>query len=664
MRKNSKSIAIVVLALSIFFVILPQDVLAAETDAVGQVCIRSGVASGSEVAGAGGKVLRCQCSILGGCTFISTDKTLEQFNAEEQARQTAAAEKKKITDAIANAIVSPVKALADLVGSGLWWTTKQVLFVIGTVILEISGGLLYVAGILLNYAIAYSVVGMSAFVSQIDGIKIAWGAIRDLANIVFIFLLVYIAVKTILGLTGTELKSLLAKIIIVALIINFSLFFTKVIIDASNVVAIQFYYAAVGKDNDSENAGFSFKIMEMLRLTSIYNAGGRISTESGLFLDTGWNLNPKGYGIIVLFMSSAVILITALTFFYAAAMFIARFAILVFLMATSPFAYVGLVLPKASEYVGEWWKMLIKQTLFAPVFLILMWIAITVVLDPKFILAGMDPNATWTDITNGVAKSVAIFLNFGLVITFMWFSLKMAQNVGGKGAALITKAVGTAALGPVAFGLRKTIGQGAYRLAQSEAFQKAAAKGGLGGFVSNLGLKTTRGVAKRSFDVRAAPGVSALGVDMGKAGGKGGFIGGQKEVAKEEVAYSKEAFKPEFRKEYAASMRSSIIRKMAGTNTKIADDIDKERLKKVKLETLEREERELVARLAELPETARRLHPERAEELEKLIKDKQNEIKLKKGTDELEELAQKITEASKAGAPPSDKSGDGDGAAH
>ena len=62
-----------------------------------------------------------------------------------------------------------------------------------------------------------------------------WGAVRDVANIFFILMLLYVAIKTVLSLNVTDNKRLVGVIIIVALLINFSLFTTKVVIDASNI---------------------------------------------------------------------------------------------------------------------------------------------------------------------------------------------------------------------------------------------------------------------------------------------------------------------------------------------------------------------------------------------------------------------------------------------
>ena len=65
-------------------------------------------------------------------------------------------------------------------------------------------------------------------------IPMAWAVVRDLSNIFFILILLYIAIQTILGI-GHETKKMIAKVVIIALLINFSMFFTKVVIDSSNI---------------------------------------------------------------------------------------------------------------------------------------------------------------------------------------------------------------------------------------------------------------------------------------------------------------------------------------------------------------------------------------------------------------------------------------------
>ncbi len=69
----------------------------------------------------------------------------------------------------------------------------------------------------------------------------AWRIIRDFSNIFFILVLLYIAIRMILGLAGAEGKKMIGYVVVAALLINFSMFFTQVVIDSSNILALIFY---------------------------------------------------------------------------------------------------------------------------------------------------------------------------------------------------------------------------------------------------------------------------------------------------------------------------------------------------------------------------------------------------------------------------------------
>ena len=75
----------------------------------------------------------------------------------------------------------------------------------------------------------------SSFVEQ------GWALVRDIANLGFIFVLLITAFQTVLGIGKSDIKKVIANVIIIAVCINFSLFISKVVIDAGNVVARIFY---------------------------------------------------------------------------------------------------------------------------------------------------------------------------------------------------------------------------------------------------------------------------------------------------------------------------------------------------------------------------------------------------------------------------------------
>ncbi|OGJ46977.1 hypothetical protein A2344_03135 [Candidatus Peregrinibacteria bacterium RIFOXYB12_FULL_41_12] len=71
-----------------------------------------------------------------------------------------------------------------------------------------------------------------------------WVVIRNIVNIAFVFVLLVVAFYNVTGLGGEgnfALKSVLPKFVIALIAVNFSFFICKVILDASNIVAMSVY---------------------------------------------------------------------------------------------------------------------------------------------------------------------------------------------------------------------------------------------------------------------------------------------------------------------------------------------------------------------------------------------------------------------------------------
>ena len=84
-------------------------------------------------------------------------------------------------------------------------------------------------------------LGINSSLFHAPFIPVAWAIVRDLSNIFFILVLLYIAIRMILNIGGSETKKMVTMVIIMALLINFSMFFTEVVIDSTNILALVFY---------------------------------------------------------------------------------------------------------------------------------------------------------------------------------------------------------------------------------------------------------------------------------------------------------------------------------------------------------------------------------------------------------------------------------------
>jgi len=308
---------------------------------------------------------------------------------------------------------------------------EKSLAIIGSLALFVSSWILWMSGSLLTLVIKYTVVNMSQTIEGISAINVAWKIFRDLANMSFIFILVYAAIGIILNLGGVNTKKIIVNVVIIALLINFSLFFTKIIIDASNIVTIGFYNKITSELGGKEN-GLAGPFMAKMSITSLYDPKGSIGnsifqgqTASQIFI-TGT-------------MGSIFILVAAFVFFSANIMFIGRFVTLIFLLLLSPLAFASMALPN-DKYSKMWWKSLIDQCLFAPVFIALMWATLIVL---GGIVATVPPTSTTSTLanvfvgSNGQAPgedSLKMVMNYMIVISMIIGCLIIAKQFGAYGS--------------------------------------------------------------------------------------------------------------------------------------------------------------------------------------------------------------------------------------
>jgi hypothetical protein len=394
-----------------------------------------------------------------------------------------------------------------------------------------------VGGYFLDFFVYYSTNSNSytnPFVTQ------GWGAVRDIANIFFIIALLYIAIKTVLSLNVTDNKKLISAVIIVALIINFSLFATELVIDASNILAKVFY----NNINSVDTRG-----------NAAIGSGGQKSISIGLIdkfnpqqiAMTVYNQQGVGYFIFITVLLMAVTLYTGYVFFSVALLFVGRVISLWIAMIFSPIAFASYSIPFDIPGFGhkEWWKGLLENAFLAPLFIFFLYL---IVLFTGFLSSAVTYNNSTNDV---VQQLLTILIPFVFIVVLLKKSKDLAVKYSGEMGAAISKAgamVGGLALGAATGGAalagRGIIGGIAQRAANNDETRAKAAAGDKG---AQRKLDRANKWAGRSFDFRQ----TGIGKGFGKATGldlnKGtGFIGLDSEKfkggkkAKEERKYEKD----------------------------------------------------------------------------------------------------------------------------
>jgi hypothetical protein len=402
-------------------------------------------------------------------------------------------------------------------------------------LLTITSWVTMLGGMVLNFAVNYTVVNMAQHFSTSGGgigsaINTTWGAVRDLVNMSFIFILLYTAIMTMFG--RADYKKTVVNLVVAAILINFSLFFTKIIIDAANLLTMLFYNAAAPgalADSSFWQTGLSNSITQILGITTIFKLSSPITSSN--FLTIG-------------IMGSIVLLICGFIFFAVALMFIIRYVVLVFILILSPLMFLGSILPELGGYAGKWWKALSSQAFFAPIFMLLMWISITVLqslnLTTDFSAALNTTAASTATAVNGVTSTVGVsptmastFINFVIVIVFMIASLLIAKSYSERAGGFVNKMTKTAfgLAGGATMGVagrfgRKTVGRVGQAVADSNFLKDRASESRLARLALVAGKKT----GSASFDARGT--IIGKQLDAGKATGKGGYRQSREDLIK------------------------------------------------------------------------------------------------------------------------------------
>ena len=120
---------------------------------------------------------------------------------------------------------------------------------VGSWFLTLGAGFLLLAGTAFDYFLNNLVVNFGQTIKNMNilpGIQQGWQLFRDVMNIAIIGVFVFVAIMTILGSAEYGAKRLVARVLIVAILINFSLLFSRIIVEGTNFVSGQFARAMPG----------------------------------------------------------------------------------------------------------------------------------------------------------------------------------------------------------------------------------------------------------------------------------------------------------------------------------------------------------------------------------------------------------------------------------
>ncbi len=415
-----------------------------------------------------------------------------------------------------------------------------------TEIASLFAWLLGVAMIVLDATVYYTVVKMGSILSQANGIgaiPLVWRIMRDFGNIALIFGFLAIGLETILGVDfyggGTKL---LPTLVIVAVLLNFSLFLASAVVDVSNLFATEFYSqinngaipAPPSFDNFStavHEEGVSNAIMSQLGMQTLYgaamNAGTSQTGSSPSTIFSGSN------SFFIGFLSSVLFIVAAFVMFSLSIILVTRFVVLILLLVVSPIGVASFAIPQLKSLGKKWRDTLLEQSMTAPVLILLLYVALRVITDvhflSTFVAGGNSATAAsnlWTGFVNAGSSGsnltgfAGVLLSFIVAMGLLLAVTMAAKSMSAAGAGFATKVGGMATFGALAWGGRMSLGMAGTRLNSKKMRASAAGTGARAFMARNLGVRLGRGMSNRTYDPRNIPGAGWVQKTMGTDAGK------------------------------------------------------------------------------------------------------------------------------------------------
>ncbi len=352
--------------------------------------------------------------------------------------------------------------LADKLGLIVWWFTIRLPSIV-----------------LLKEIQLFTRVGTYNNFTTQPQVQDAWGTIRDLANMFFILILLLMAFGTILQVQGYGYRQMLSKLLLMAILVNFSKSIVALLIDFSQIVTLTFLAPVIY--SLSGNIVVSLGLQNIMKLRESKQLNNDVSTDQ--YTSTSY--------LMAMILGGIMMIITTVIFGVILIMFVMRVIGLWIMVILSPLAFLARAFPKMNYLYNQWEGELSKNLTLGPALAFFMWLAFSIVgqgnistqfnspdgVNSETYGSEYDPDQSFTtNVSQAVTQSN--MLNFVIAISLLMAGLKFAADSKVAGASVARGASNNlqrwgsrigrgatigAAAGAGALALRGTSGEGGLR---------------------------------------------------------------------------------------------------------------------------------------------------------------------------------------------------------
>lgn len=299
--------------------------------------------------------------------------------------------------------------------------------------------LIYVMG---KFAtLATNLVVMAAFFENfttLPAIKEAWTVVRDLSNMMFIVILLLIAFGTLFRIEAYSWKKLLPKMILAAILMNYSRAIVGALVDASQIIMRTFAEAIA--------AAADVGIARAFNLSKLLSFG---DTDPGLASSgSGTDVTPDSkqrlLGIVAAGLMLATLVVVQLVY---ATVLVGRLVMIWFLTVLYPLAIACMVLPATEKYFKQANELLARYITVGPMALFYLWLAMFIASKSTDLSTDITSNGPLKQLKNVNSSSAVsgaldspVVANFIIATMMLLAGLKMAQDNASEMGSITSKA--------------------------------------------------------------------------------------------------------------------------------------------------------------------------------------------------------------------------------
>ena len=288
------------------------------------------------------------------------------------------------------------------------WLAYFIVWILGNFLILVIGWLTQVAS-------------WSQFVN-VPAVITGWTIIRDICNMFFILILLVIAFATILRFESYNIKNLLPKVIIAAILINFSRTICGLMVEMGQIVMLTFVNA-LGAGSGANNLVHLLGMHHMMSFA-------RDSADTGTL-----GMETLG-GIAVAFIAALIAFIVICAML---GVLIMRVIMIWVYIVLSPLAFLLFAFPHGKGYASRWLSSFSKQIIVGPILAFFLWLALHTAESSS---AEFGQNVLIEQNMQGGMMSAflsgEIFQTYIITIAFLLGGLIIAQEIGevsGKAAS-------------------------------------------------------------------------------------------------------------------------------------------------------------------------------------------------------------------------------------